>query len=80
MGKTTASTPSGNVSINVYHGDLVLRSLISWRTEYEYRFPDMPFCELSNPSPSFDALLGMDILVQGVFILNGGLKQATFSW
>jgi hypothetical protein len=33
-----------------------------------------------HKNPAFDILLGMDILSQGVFVTNGGLRQATFCW
>ena len=66
--------------MNIYHGDLVLRPLISWTTPFEWKFQDLGFLEILHKNPSFDILLGMDILNQGVFSTNGGLKQATFSW
>jgi hypothetical protein len=80
LSKSTAATPGGNVAVNIYHGDLFLRSLIAWTTPFQWSFPDRGFIEMVNQNPNFDALLGMDILNQGMFVTNGGLKQATFSW
>jgi len=68
------------VPVNVYHGDLFLRSLVAWTAPFDWKFPDHGFIEMVNSNPNFDALLGMDIFNQGVLVVNGGLKQATFSW
>jgi hypothetical protein len=80
LSKGSAATSAGVVAVNIYHGDLFLRSLIAWTTPFEWKFPDRGFMELLHQNPNFDALLGMDILNQGMFATNGGLKQATFSW
>ena len=80
LSKTTATTPGANVAVNIYHGDLFLRSMVSWITPFDWGFGDRGFVEMVNPNPNFDALLGMDVLSFGVFVVNGGLKQATFSW
>jgi hypothetical protein len=80
LSKTLVATTSGNVTVNVYHGDLYLRSLVAWTLPFEYVFNDQPLSEMLNANPNFDALLGMNILSQGTFVLNGGFKQATFSW
>ncbi len=80
ISKSFASTPAGNVAVNMYHGDLYLRSLVSWATPFDWSFNDRAFAEMVHQNPNFDILLGMDILNMGVFITNGGLRQATFSW
>ena len=61
MSKGTASTPGGIVTVNIYHGDLVVHSLISWITPFDWRFADRGIMEMVNPNPDFEALLGMDI-------------------
>lgn len=80
IGKATASTPGGNPAINIYYGDLFLRSLVSWQSPFEWPFRDRRFAEMVQKNPNFEALLGMDILSMGVFVTNGGNKQASFSW
>ena len=80
LGKGGARTPGGNTVVNIYHGDLLLRSLIGWISPFEWRLSDRGLVEMVNQNPDFDALLGMDILNLGIFTTNGGLKQATFSW
>jgi aspartyl protease len=80
MSKGAARTPGGNVAVNIYHGDVWLRSLISWTSPFEWCFADHGILEMVNSNPDFDALLGMDILSQGIFTTNGGLKQASFCW
>jgi hypothetical protein len=80
LSKGAASTPGGNVAVNIYHGDLIVHSLIGWSTPFDWTFPDRGIMEMVNPHPDFDALLGMDILSMGIFLTNGGLKQATFCW
>jgi hypothetical protein len=66
LGKTPVSTPSGRGPVNLYHGDLFLRSLIGWTARFEWKFQDCFFPEMLQKHPSFDILLGMDILNQGV--------------
>jgi hypothetical protein len=80
LSKGGARTPGGNVAVNIYHGDLVVHSLIGWISPFDWTFGDRGIMEMVNSNPDFDALLGMDILSQGLFITNGGLKQATFCW
>jgi hypothetical protein len=80
MGKSSANTPAGTVAVNIYHGDLFLRSLLSWTSPFEWKFNDRGFLEMKAKNPAFDVLLGMDILNLGAFSTNGGLKQATFCW
>jgi hypothetical protein len=80
ISKSIAFTPAGNVAVNMYHGDLFLRSLVSWSTPFDWPFRDRAFLEMVQQNPNFDALLGMDILSMGVFTTNGGLRQASFSW
>lgn len=80
LGKSGVTTPAGNVAVNIYHGDLFFRSLISWQSPFEWKFADHGFCEMVHKNPAFDILLGMDILNQGLFVTNGGLKQASFCW
>jgi hypothetical protein len=80
LGKGGATTPAGNVAVNLYHGDLLFRSLVGRPSTFEWRFADRTFVEMLNPNPAFDALLGMDILNEGTFICSGLHKQATFSW
>ncbi len=74
-----AKTPGGNVAVNIYHGDLVLRSLINWITPFDWRFPDRGIMEMVNANPDFDALLGMDILGLGTFTTTGFMR-ASFCW
>jgi hypothetical protein len=73
-------TPAGNRAVNRYFGDLCFRSLLSWTIPFDYVFSDQPFAEMFNKNPSFDILLGMDILSKGLFVTHGGLKQASFCW
>lgn len=80
LGKSGVTTPAGNVAVNIYHGDLFFRSLISWITPFEWKFEDRGLCEMVHKNPAFDILLGMDILNLGAFSTNGGLRQATFCW
>jgi Aspartyl protease len=80
IGKGGAQTPGGNTAVNVYHGDLFIRSLISWSSNFDWQFADRGLVEMVNPNPNFDALLGMDILNLGTFTTHGGLKVATFCW
>jgi hypothetical protein len=49
-------------------------------TPFDWQFGDRGLFEMINQNPNFDVLLGMDILNQGQFTTNGGLKQATFCW
>jgi hypothetical protein len=79
-GKTGVTTPAGNVAVNLYLGDLYLRSMISWTTPFEWNFASRGLLEMVHKNPAFDILLGMDILNQGTFFTNGGLRQATFCW
>jgi hypothetical protein len=80
IGKAGVATTAGSVAANMYHGDLFLRSLISWVTPFEWKFADRGLLEMIHKNPAFDILLGMDILNMGAFSTNGGLKQATFCW
>jgi hypothetical protein len=80
MGKSGASTPAGNIAINIYHGDIFFRSLIGWKTPFEWAFNDRGLCEMVHKNAAFDILLGMDILSTGLFVVNGGLRQASFCW
>jgi hypothetical protein len=59
MSKGMAKTPGGNVAVNIYHGDLVVRSLISWITPFNWTFADRGIMEMVNANPDFDALLGI---------------------
>lgn len=74
------ATTAGNIAVNSYHGDLFIRSLITWTSSFDWSFNDRGLMEMVNQNPQFDILLGMDILNQGNFSMNGGLKQATFCW
>src|SRR4051812_7329105 len=65
-----AHTPGGVVTTNIYHGDLLLRPVIG-HGPFEWRFWDRQFIEMVNPNPEFEALLGMDVLSQGMFVVNG---------
>jgi hypothetical protein len=76
ISKGAAATPGGVHAINVYHGDIFVRSLISWTSTFEWTFPDRPLMEVIHQNPEFDILLGMDILNLGIFATNGGSKQA----
>jgi hypothetical protein len=80
MSKGTATTPTGIVPVNLFHGDLFLRALVAWETEVEWPMRDRTFAELTHGDPTFDVLLGMDILNLGVFTTNGSTRQATFCW
>jgi hypothetical protein len=80
MGKSGVTTTAGNVAVNIYHGDIILRSLISWGSPFEWNFNDRGFLEMVHRNPAFDILLGMDILNPGSFSMNGGSRQATFCW
>jgi hypothetical protein len=80
MGKSGVTTTAGNVAVNVYHGDMAIRSLINWATPFEWVFNDRGLLEMVHKNPAFDILLGMDILNLGMFVSNGGLKQASFCW
>jgi hypothetical protein len=80
MGKSGVTTPAGNVAVNIYHGDLFVRSLLGWVSPFEWKFGDRGLVEMVHKNPAFDILLGMDILNQGMFATNGGLRQATFCW
>jgi hypothetical protein len=80
ISKSFVTTTAGNVAVNIFHGDLFVRSQISWTTPFEWKFADHGFCEMLHKNPAFDILLGMDILNQGLLTLNGGLRQATFCW
>ena len=80
MGKSGVTTSAGNVAANIYHGDLFFRSLMSWMTPFDWSFTDRGLCEMVHKNPAFDILLGMDILNLGTFVVNGGLRQATFCW
>ena len=79
VSKGSASTPGGNVAVNLYLGDLFLRPMIGTRP-FEFRFGDRGLSEMVNPNPHFEALLGMDILNFGVFVVNGMTTEATFCW
>lgn len=79
LSKETSNTPAGVVPINIYHGDLYLRPLIA-NTPFEWVFNDRRMLELLHKQAAYDALLGMDILSQGAFMVNGLLKNATFCW
>jgi hypothetical protein len=79
ISKGAASTPGGMVATNIYHGDLILRPMIG-AAPFEWRFADQRIIEMVNPNAAFEALLGMDILSQGVFMTNGSLGVATFCW
>jgi hypothetical protein len=80
ISKGSSSTPGGIVATNIYHGDLVLRPLLPGGAPFEWRFQDWRIIEMVNPNTAFEALLGMDVLNNGVFVVNGALKQATFCW
>ena len=80
IGKGNSSTAGGNRAVNVYFGDLYVRSQIAWVTPFEWQFADRGLVEMVHQNPNFDALLGLDILNLGTFIMHGGLKLATFSW
>ena len=47
---------------------------------FEWRFHDIGIVEMVNPNPDFEALLGIDIICQGIFVTNGSVKLATFCW
>jgi hypothetical protein len=79
VGKDSANNTSGVIAVNIYHGDLVLRPMMDG-SQIEWRFDDRRFIELLHVHPEFDALLGMDILNEGLLVTNGLLKQATFCW
>ena len=80
IGKSGVTTTAGNVAVNLYHGDLFLRSLIQWTSPFDWSFSDRGLLEMVHQNPAFDILLGMDILNLGQFVSNGGLRQATFCW
>lgn len=80
IGKSAIVTATGVVPVNVFYGDLHIRSLLSWQTPFQSRFDDQSFAELPHKHPSFDVLLGMDVLNLGSFSMNGGSRQATFCW
>jgi hypothetical protein len=75
----SAQTPGGVVATNIYHGDLVLRPMVG-SAPFEWRFHDIGIVEMVSPNPDFEALLGMDIICQGIFVTNGSVKLATFCW
>jgi hypothetical protein len=79
ISKGSATTPGGNVSINIYHGDLVLRQIIG-SAPFEWRFSDRQIVEMVNPNAAFDALLGMDLIRLGLFTVNCAIGIATFCW
>lgn len=79
ISKGTAKTAGGNVPVNIFHGDLFVRSLINWMTPFDWKFADRGLMEMVNSNPDFDALLGMDILGMGT-LTTTGLMRATFCW
>ena len=79
LSKGIANTASGPAPANIYHGDLFLRPLIGGK-QFEWLFNDRQLLELAQNHAKYDALLGMDILSQGLFSVNGALNSATFCW
>ena len=79
ISKALVKSTTHSVAVDVYLGDLFLRVTMGTRV-FEFPFRDRSFAQLLNASPSFDALLGMDIFSYGTLVINGDLRQATFCW
>ena len=77
VGKVPVASTMQTAAANVYLADVFIRFPIG-TSFYDWQFADVSMLELLHPSPNFKALLGMDILNQGAFFINGGMKQATF--
>jgi len=79
LSKGIANTANGPAAANIYHGDMFLRPQIGGKP-FEWRYADRQLLELAQNHPKYDALLGMDILSDGLFSVNGALNCATFCW
>jgi hypothetical protein len=72
VAKARARTSGGMIDTNAYHGDLVFRD--------QGTFHDRWFVGLTHPHPSFEALLGMDVLTRGRLLVDGPGRIARFDW
>lgn len=79
VSKGTSNTPAGSVDVSIYLADLYLRPIIGGKP-FNWRLGTSGFLELRHALPTYDALLGMDVLNQGIFVVNGALKHASFCW
>lgn len=79
VSQQNVSTAGGDVTVNVYFGDVHVR----WQAGglmYFWTFANRPLGQLLNVGPSNRALVGMDLLTLGVFIVNGPNFDASFTW
>jgi hypothetical protein len=80
VGKGTSNTANGQVAMNLFYGDLFMRVTLPNGQAYEYPMRNRRFGELCTKIPDVDALLGMDVLMQGTFHVNGLTRNAIFCW
>jgi hypothetical protein len=78
-GKTNVISTTHTLAANVYLGDLFIRA-VYMGGNHEFPLPDRQFVELLQSNPNFDALLGMDVLQLGTFVVGGHAGIATFAW
>jgi predicted aspartyl protease len=74
VGEDEMVTPAGRVTIELFHGDVVLDP------NAPRFFRDRRLAGLIHRQPEFDAVLGMDLLEKGVLTFDGPAKMATFCW
>jgi hypothetical protein len=78
-GQAQVGTINVVTTTNVYSADLFLRYVFAGGIN-EFAFRNLPVTQLIAPSANNDALLGMDILRLGIFVINGHTMTGTFCW
>ena len=77
--QTSVQSTTQAVTADVYVADLFIRWSLLGRV-FEFPFRDRRLLQLIRPNPAFEALLGMDILGIGIFVVNGQTGSASFCW
>ena len=80
LGKQLMRSASTERAVNVFYGDFWIKAVVNGASLAIMRFSSMRFLELALPGNSHQALLGMDILSQGMLVVNGPTKSTTFIW
>ena len=78
IGKATMSSASHNgVEVNRYQGALYFY-LVKDGLPFTHEIQDVEILEYCNASDAYDILIGRDILVSGMFVLNLSSRSFTF--